>query len=578
MQDDSTRMPRSAPSDDATRQLPPSTDGDEPESVAPTLALPLGTRLHEFEITGVLGEGGFGIVYLARDHSLEREVALKEYMPAALAARGRGLTVSVRSNRHVETFQAGLRSFVNEGKLLARFDHPSLVKVYRFWEANGTAYMAMPYYRGTTLKNRVKDDAVPPSEAWLRTLLASLLDAIDVLHQENCFHRDIAPDNILLVEDDRPVLLDFGAARRVIGDMTQGLTVILKPGYAPIEQYAEVPEMRQGAWTDLYALGATIYFAIVGRAPNPAVERMISDKLKPLATLANGRYSDGFLSAIDAVLRVKPDDRPQDVKAFAALLARTAQPGPPGAQAKAPRSDVPPSNDDVHRDSQTQVRPTASHWPKLAAIAATLVLSAGGYWAYRGTGGDGTRPVVPPIAESAQPPVDRGGPSVPPAPATPATSRIGQSGPNAGVPAPTSAQPADATKSVPDVPPTTATAAVPPLSQPLPASRPKPAPVVAAIKPPSPFPIAKPPAAVDLPGVATPPSGQLPTVPRERDDSEIASILGQANQSLSKSDFRRAIALADRVLAIEPANARAVEIRRAARAGESKAFDNIKIE
>ena len=127
--------------------------------------LATGTKLGEFEITGLVGEGGFGIVYLAYDHSLEREIALKEYMPSALAARTGTLTVSVKSERHQDTFQAGLKSFINEARLLARFDHASLVKVYRFWEANGTAYMVMPFYRGLTLKETLRDLGGAPDEA-----------------------------------------------------------------------------------------------------------------------------------------------------------------------------------------------------------------------------------------------------------------------------------------------------------------------------------------------------------------------------------------------------------------------------
>ena len=180
-------------------------------------ALPVGTYLTEFELTSVLGEGGFGIVYLAWDHSLERRVALKEYMPAALSARTGASQVQVKSARHRETFDLGLKSFVNEAKLLASFDHPSLVKVYRFWEANGTAYMVMPFYEGITLKDKLRELGEPPDEAWLMAILAPLTEALAVIHAENCFHRDIAPDNvILLAATGKPLLLDFGAARRVI--------------------------------------------------------------------------------------------------------------------------------------------------------------------------------------------------------------------------------------------------------------------------------------------------------------------------------------------------------------------------
>jgi serine/threonine protein kinase len=285
-----------------------------------TNALPIGTRLAEFELTGLVGEGGFGIVYLAYDHSLHRQVAVKEYIPSSLANRTTQLAVAVISDQHVEPFNAGLSSFINEARLLAQFDHLSLLKVYRFWEANGTAYMAMPYYEGVTLKKTLKNLGGPPDEEWLKHLLRPLLDALGVMHAAHCFHRDIAPDNILILDSGRPVLLDFGAARRVIADMTQAPTVILKPGYAPVEQYGEDPEMRQGPWTDVYALAAVVYFAIIGKAPQASISRYMSDGLKPAAKLAAGRYSDGFLRAIDQALSVKPNGRPQSVDEFRDLL------------------------------------------------------------------------------------------------------------------------------------------------------------------------------------------------------------------------------------------------------------------
>lgn len=288
--------------------------------------LPAGFRLHEFQIERVLGEGGFGIVYLAQDLQLRRTVALKEYMPASLAVRQPGNVVSVRSEAWRETFELGLRSFVNEAQLLASFDNASLVKVYRFWEQNGSAYMVMPFYEGPTLKAWLKAQAQAPDEAWLKRLLGPLLDALELIHASHCYHRDIAPDNILLLgEQLHPVLLDFGAARRVIGDATQVLTVILKPGYAPVEQYAEVASMKQGAWTDVYALCAVLYMAITGRAPAASVGRMMKDDFVPLATSAQGRYSAAFLEAIDAGLAVRPEHRPQDV---AALRARLLAPAP----------------------------------------------------------------------------------------------------------------------------------------------------------------------------------------------------------------------------------------------------------
>ncbi|MDP9043473.1 MAG: serine/threonine protein kinase, partial [Pseudomonadota bacterium] len=279
-------------------------------------ALVPGTRLDEFEIIRVLGAGGFGIVYLALDHVLLRYVAIKEFMPASLAGRRAGLTVAVRSPGHAETYAAGLESFFNEARMLASFDHPSLVKVYRFWKANGTAYMAMQYYPGRTLREARAELQGPPDEAWLRGFVEPLLGALETLHAGDVYHRDIAPDNILLLPDGRPVLLDFGSARRVIGDRSQSITAILKPNFAPIEQYGDEPGMRQGPWTDLYALGATVHFMLTGQAPVPAVLRAVRDTLRVLddpATVTFPGVSRALLATVDWTLALSPDDRPQSV-------------------------------------------------------------------------------------------------------------------------------------------------------------------------------------------------------------------------------------------------------------------------
>lgn len=280
-----------------------------------------GTRLGEFEIRGLIGVGGFGIVYRAFDHDLEREVAIKEYMPGLLATRTRDGAVQARGRSHADTFDAGLRSFMNEARMLARFDHPALVKVFRYWEGNGTAYMVMPLYLGQTLSQALRQLSAPPDEAWLMGILVPLLGALDALHGQQIFHRDVSPDNILLLRNGRPVLLDFGAARQVISDRTQTLTAILKPNYAPIEQYAEVANLRQGPWTDLYALGAVVYASLTGKPPPPAAARTVQDELVPLADIAarlqaeHGlRYSAAFLDAWQAALAVRPGDRPQSVR------------------------------------------------------------------------------------------------------------------------------------------------------------------------------------------------------------------------------------------------------------------------
>jgi serine/threonine protein kinase len=379
-------------------------------------ALPAGTRLHEFEIVSVIGQGGFGIVYLAHDLTLDRRVAIKEYMPSALATRTQAMTVAVRSSRHTETFAAGLRSFINEARLLAQFDHPSLLKVHRFWEGHGTAYMVMPYYAGTTFGRLLAQHDGRPDEAHLRALLGPLLDALAVLHAAQCYHRDIAPDNILILPDGRPLLLDFGAARRVIGDMTRALTVILKTGYAPVEQYGEMPDMTQGAWTDLYALGSVIQFAITGNTPPQAVARFLADKRVPLAVTEAGRYGDAFLRAIDGCLAVHPKDRPQSVAALRAMLGDAPGATLRRAADKTPEASKPPRALPARAEGSPPATTTARATAPVSAprpgrraivvvgVALGLVLAAavGGY-AWFGTSNDNA-PASPPAPAATTPP------------------------------------------------------------------------------------------------------------------------------------------------------------------------------
>ena len=282
--------------------------------------LAAGHRLDEFELLEVIGEGGFGIVYRAYDHSLQREVAIKEYMPSMLARRVGDDSVHVRSDRLTATFQAGLRSFINEARTLAQFSHPALVRVHRFWEANSTAYMAIQLYRGRTLRRLAEEEPSKISEAWLLGMLGPLLGALETLHRSQCFHRDIAPDNIFIQQDDMPVLLDFGAARKSIADLVDEVAVMVKSGYSPIEQYADDNTLLQGAWTDLYALGAVLYRAVTGHPPPSAVVRSVQDAHVPLSSLGRADLSPGFCAAVDHTLAVHSKDRTQTVAAFAAEL------------------------------------------------------------------------------------------------------------------------------------------------------------------------------------------------------------------------------------------------------------------
>ncbi|KLN52294.1 serine/threonine-protein kinase [Variovorax paradoxus] len=414
--------------------------------------LPVGSRLAEFEITRVVGQGGFGVVYEAWDHTLERVVAIKEYLPTSLSTRQHDGTVVPLSERHRETFDLGMRSFINEARLLAQFDHPSLLKVYRFWQERGTTYMVMPFYRGDTLRQALVSIPAGVDEAWLIRIMDGVTQALAVMHGANCYHRDIAPDNIILLEGSgRPVVLDFGAARRVITDKTQAITVILKPGYAPIEQYAEMPDMSQGAWTDVYALAAVMHVAVCGRAPPPSVARLLSDSYVPLAgnEILRQRYSLRLLQAIDAGLGVRPESRPQSMAEFRAALdlevghsiAPTPRTTPPtsGARNNSSNADLPTM---IGRGKApapgpargTDVGGSGKNSKAVAAMASVAVLAAaagGGWWWYQGRtagaeGDNGSKQVAvapppppePRVVQAPPPPP----PPPPPAPRTPLES------------------------------------------------------------------------------------------------------------------------------------------------------------
>ncbi|MGJ3702978.1 protein kinase domain-containing protein [Variovorax sp. AFSI2.2] len=403
--------------------------------------LPVGSRLAEFEITRVVGQGGFGVVYEAWDHTLERVVAIKEYLPTSLSTRQQDGTVVPLSERHRETFDLGMRSFINEARLLAQFDHASLLKVYRFWQERGTTYMVMPFYRGDTLRQALVSIPAGVDEAWLIRIMDGVTQALAVMHSANCYHRDIAPDNIILLEGSgRPVVLDFGAARRVITDKTQAITVILKPGYAPIEQYAEMPDMSQGAWTDVYALAAVMHVAVCGRAPPPSVARLLSDSYVPLAgnEILRQRYSLRLLQAIDAGLGVRPESRPQSMAEFRAALdlevghsiAPTPRTTPPGSGARTnSNADLPTTIGRGKAIPAPAPAPgagagaNAKNGKAVAAIASVAVLAAvagGGWWWYQGrtagAEGDGGKQVAVATPPPPEPRVTQAPPPPPPPP------------------------------------------------------------------------------------------------------------------------------------------------------------------
>lgn len=283
-------------------------------------ALPAGYRFNEFEIKEVIGGGGFGIVYRAWDHQLERTIAIKEYMPVSLAVRAADMSLELRGERFHKLFTAGRNSFIQEARLLARFNHPGLLHVLRFWEENGTAYMGTLYYSGMTLKEWQITSPDSIDENWIRRLLPPLFGAIDTIHAAGYLHRDISLDNIQIQENQLPVLLDFGSARKEIGNLSDETEIMLKPGFAPIEQYSEEGEIEQGPWTDIYALGAVLHNLITGHAPPVSVVRCIEDNYQPLVERKPEGYSLPLLHAIDCALAMKPADRPQSIDAFASLI------------------------------------------------------------------------------------------------------------------------------------------------------------------------------------------------------------------------------------------------------------------
>ena len=348
----------------------------------PLNALPQGYRLQEYELVRVLGQGGFGMTYLGFDHNLDKAVAIKEYLPADIATRTGDNSVAPQASQFRGDFEWGLGRFLDEARTLARFDHRHIVKVHRFFEAHGTAYIVMEYAEGETLSAFLARKGTL-SEAELKTILYPILDGLDVVHRADFLHRDIKPGNIIIRdEDNSPVLLDFGAARQAIGAKSRSVTSIITPGYAPIEQYSSRGD--QGPWTDIYALGAVCYRALTGQVPDDATERVIQDPLIPVSERCAGQASAGFLSAIDKALQMDKAARPQSVASW-----RTALSGETPDSAKEPRPVVKPAKGRPSESRQPgplddpRVRqPKKRKGPVFAAVACVLALLIGGGYYY----------------------------------------------------------------------------------------------------------------------------------------------------------------------------------------------------
>ena len=283
-----------------------------------------GHKLFWYTIQRVLGQGGFGITYLAIDNNLEQNVALKEFLPSEIAVRNADFTVEPKSESYKDQYESLLDRFLTEAKTLARFDHPNIVRVYSVFETNNSAYIVMRYEEGKPLNNILKQKKSIPEEKLLNIVLP-ILEGLSKVHKQGFIHRDIQPANIYIRDDGSPVLLDFGAARQAIGD-SRTLTILVAPGYAPFEQYYSSGS-EQGPWSDIYGMGATLYRAVAGVAPIDAIERSkgmlgsTRDVLVPAKVVGKGRYSDSFLAAIDHALEFNEKDRPQTVMEWAGELS-----------------------------------------------------------------------------------------------------------------------------------------------------------------------------------------------------------------------------------------------------------------
>jgi len=285
-----------------------------------TVALPLKTILNDRFLVGhVLGNpGGFGITYLVWDMVLDTTAAIKEFLPLSSVSRDpNNSTVRPNSKQDQDYFNQGLQIFLKEAKTLAQFSHPNIVRIRDCFTSNNTAYLVMDYHLGQPLDQVIKTAGGQLTEDKALEIILPILDGLEAVHQKNFLHRDIKPQNIYLTEQGTPLLLDFGASRFSALDSTKTLTVMLSAGYAPFEQYHK--KGNQGPWSDIYSIGATLYFMVTGCMPTNAIERQHDNKIVP-PIKHNPQLSEAFSLAIMKALSIDPQSRPQNIAALKQLL------------------------------------------------------------------------------------------------------------------------------------------------------------------------------------------------------------------------------------------------------------------
>ena len=279
--------------------------------------LPAGFQLEDYRIEKQISVGGFSIVYLAHDAS-GKAVAIKEYLPASLALRSDGQTKPVISQEHLSAFRYGMKCFFEEGRALAKLNHPNVIQVLNFFRANDTVYMVMEYERGRTLQEFIQKHHGHIHEKFIRGVFTRMLNGLREVHTHKLLHLDLKPSNIYLRADNTPVLIDFGAARQTLHSDTPMLKPMYTPGFASPEHYFKRDEL--GPWSDIYSVGASMYSCLAGAAPQASDARMEKDQLQPASVRWEGQYSDQLLETIDWCLCLNHLYRPQSVFALQKAL------------------------------------------------------------------------------------------------------------------------------------------------------------------------------------------------------------------------------------------------------------------
>jgi sugar lactone lactonase YvrE len=284
-------------------------------------ALPVNYQLGEYAIQAILGQGGFGITYLAKDTRLNTLVAIKEYFPQAYAVRTATATIQPHSTSiQAENYDWGLGEFLKEAQALAKFKHPHIVRVLRFLEENNTAYMVMEYEEGESLLSYLKRHGGFLAEPTLLSIFIPVLTGLQAVHDAGLLHLDIKPDNIYLRKDAQPMLIDFGSSRQTREDASASQKVTISRGYAAPEQYPRNGE--RGPWSDVYGVGASLYRCITSREPMDSLERKLAfekkrmDMLAPAGSFDHPRYAPHIRAAVDAALTLNADDRPRSARAL----------------------------------------------------------------------------------------------------------------------------------------------------------------------------------------------------------------------------------------------------------------------